>query len=108
MTDAIKSGLDEQLVRKLAKLARLALDDAAVAALVPELSGIVAHVNALQAIDTTGVPPMTHGAPLSSPVTAGIEGNTQPSTELLGRTAIAQSAGYDDDDGTVKVPRVVD
>lgn len=103
-----KNGLDERLVKKLAKLARLALSDADVRALVPELSGIVRHVDALRAIDTSGVPPMTHGAPLASPsVTTTTTTGVAPA-EILGRTAIAQSAGYDEDDGTVRVPRVVD
>ena len=102
-----ESGLNEKLVKKLAKLARLALDDAEVRALVPELSGIVRHVDALRSVDTTGVPPMTHGAPLEDepPASTSLPAISAP---ILGRRAIEQSAGYDVDDGTVKVPRVVE
>jgi Asp-tRNA(Asn)/Glu-tRNA(Gln) amidotransferase C subunit len=106
-----KSGLDERLVKKLAQLAKLALDDAEVRALVPELSGIVRHVDALRAVDTTGVPPMIHGAPLASPPASASSSSSSSSsatTGVLGRAAVAGSAGYDADDGTVKVPRVID
>ena len=102
------SGLTEQHVRKLAKLARLALDDADVRALVPELAGIVRHVDALQSVETSGVPPMTHGAPLCAPPPGGAAPATSPPAAVLGRAAVDQSAGYDDDDGVVKVPRVVE
>ncbi|MDP2345464.1 MAG: Asp-tRNA(Asn)/Glu-tRNA(Gln) amidotransferase subunit GatC [Deltaproteobacteria bacterium] len=102
-----ESGLNEKLVRKLAKLARLALDDAEVRALVPELAGIVRHVDSLRSVDTTGVPPMTHGAPLETTTTTTTTA-TLIAGPILGRRAIEQSAGYDDDDGMVKVPRVVE
>lgn len=102
-----KSGLDEKLVKKLAKLAKLAIDDAEVAALLPELQGIVRHVDSLRTIDTTGVPPMTHGAPLAS-TAAPASSPTQPATSVLGHRAIDGSAGFDAEDGTVKVPKVID
>lgn len=101
------SGLDEKLVKKLAKLAKLAIDDADVRALLPELSGIVRHVDSLRAVDTTGVPPMTHGAPLAATEPAP-PASTAPASSVLGRAAIAGSAGFDAEDGTVKVPKVID
>lgn len=107
-TSSPPSGLDEKLVKKLAKLAKLAIDDAEVAALLPELSGIVRHVDSLRAIDTTAVPPMTHGAPLHEGDEAGVPGATQPAAAVLGRAALAGSAGFDAEDGTVKVPKVID
>ena len=101
------SGLNEKLVKRLAKLAKLAIDDAEVAAVLPELSSIVRHVDSLRAVNTTGVPPMTHGAPLEGEETAP-PASTTPAATVLGRTAIASSAGFDADDGTVKVPKVID
>ena len=101
--------LDEKLLKKLAKLARLALDDDEVRALVPELSGIVTHVDALRAVSTEGVPPMTHGAPLAEPATTTTTTTTAAAAApVLGRRAIEQSGGYDVSDGMVKVPRVVE
>lgn len=99
------SGLDEKLVKKLAKLAKLAVDDAEVAALLPELSSIVRHVDSLRAVNTAGVPPMTHGAPLEE---IAPPASTSPAAAVLGHAAIAGSAGFDADDGTVKVPKVID
>ena len=106
----VPSGLDEKLVKKLARLARLALVDDEVRALVPELSGIVRHVDALRLIDTAGVPPMTHGAPLGTDtgVISQVDVIAVGAQEILGRTAVEQSAGFDSVDGMVRVPRVVD
>jgi aspartyl-tRNA(Asn)/glutamyl-tRNA(Gln) amidotransferase subunit C len=107
-----ESGLNEELVKKLARLARLALDDAEVRALVPELSAVVRHVDALRSVNTEGVPPMTHGAPIVDeepphPPAPSLE-DGRGGAAVLGRRAIEQSAGYDVDDGMVKVPRVVE
>jgi len=101
------SGLDEQLVKKLARLAKLALDDAEVAALVPELRGIVRHVDTLRGVSTSGVPPTLHGAPLGSEDAVAAAGPTEAGP-ILGRAAVEHSAGYDAEDGTVIVPKVLD
>ncbi len=51
-------------VRKVSRLARLAIPDEDVPAYAAKLSGIVAMVDQLNAADTTGVEPMSH--PLDS------------------------------------------
>jgi aspartyl/glutamyl-tRNA(Asn/Gln) amidotransferase C subunit len=115
------SGMTEAQIRKLARLARLALTDAEVRALAPELAGIVRHVDALASVDVGGVLPMTHGAPLPTsgsddgddrdddegmrPPRAAAAGGT--GTAILGRSALSGSAAVEDD-GSVRVPRVVD
>jgi aspartyl-tRNA(Asn)/glutamyl-tRNA(Gln) amidotransferase subunit C len=100
------TGFNQGTVKRLARLARLALTDAEVAALVPELSAIVRHVDAMGAVDTAGIAPMVHGHPwgavLHRPAPIPADGDT------LGRGAIAQSAGFNDDDGTVSVPKVIE
>jgi aspartyl-tRNA(Asn)/glutamyl-tRNA(Gln) amidotransferase subunit C len=93
-------------VKKLARLARLALDDAEVRALVPELAGIVRYVDSLRAVDTSGVEPMIHGHPPGARLHAGV--TVDDDTPVLGRAAIAGSAGFDVDDGTVTVPKVIE
>jgi aspartyl-tRNA(Asn)/glutamyl-tRNA(Gln) amidotransferase subunit C len=55
--------LDEAQVRHVAKLARLKLDDAAVALYAKQLGGILEYVDQLKSVDVTGVEPMAH--PLS-------------------------------------------
>jgi aspartyl-tRNA(Asn)/glutamyl-tRNA(Gln) amidotransferase subunit C len=57
-------------VERVALLARLDLDDAQLEALTPQLAGIVAYVDSLAAIDTTGVEPMAHAVELHNVVRA--------------------------------------
>jgi aspartyl-tRNA(Asn)/glutamyl-tRNA(Gln) amidotransferase subunit C len=51
--------VDKDAVRRIAKLARLALDDARAEAMVSELNGILTWVEQLKEIDVEGVPPLT-------------------------------------------------
>ncbi len=51
--------VDEKTVRHIAKLARIAVSDAEVAALAPELSNILGWVEQLGEVNVDGVAPMT-------------------------------------------------
>lgn len=51
--------VDQATVGKIAKLARIAMPDDDVAALVPELNNILAWVDQLAEVEVTGVEPMT-------------------------------------------------
>ncbi len=51
--------VNAQQVRHVAKLARIAMSDAEVDALVPELNNILGWVDQLSAVDTEGVEPLT-------------------------------------------------
>ncbi len=51
--------VNAQQVRHVAKLARIAMSDAEVDALVPELNNILGWVEQLSAVDTDGVEPLT-------------------------------------------------
>jgi len=51
--------VDKHTVRRIAKLARLALDDARAEAMVSELNGILTWVEQLKEVDVEGVPPLT-------------------------------------------------
>jgi len=51
--------VDEKTVRHVAKLARIAMSDGEVAALVPELNQILGWVEQLARVDTDGVEPLT-------------------------------------------------
>ncbi len=50
--------VDSATVRHIAKLARLAMSDAEVEALVPELNNILGWVEQLGEVDTSGVEPL--------------------------------------------------
>lgn len=70
--------VDANMVRHVAKLARLALEDHEVEALRRDLEEIVAYVRQLDEVDTTGVEPMTRVATGSAPmrpdvVSAGLD-----------------------------------
>jgi len=51
--------VDTKQVRHIAKLARIAMSDGEVEALVPELNAIIGWVEQLSAVDTDGVEPLT-------------------------------------------------
>jgi aspartyl-tRNA(Asn)/glutamyl-tRNA(Gln) amidotransferase subunit C len=51
--------VDTAQVRHIAKLARIAMSDAQIEALVPELNQILGWVEQLSAVDTEGVEPLT-------------------------------------------------
>ena len=51
--------VDTATVRHIAKLARIAVSDDEVAALVPELNNILGWIEQLQEVDVAGVEPMT-------------------------------------------------
>jgi len=51
--------VDTKTVRHIARLARIAVSDAEVEALVPELNNILHWVEQLQQVDVEGVEPMT-------------------------------------------------
>jgi aspartyl-tRNA(Asn)/glutamyl-tRNA(Gln) amidotransferase subunit C len=51
--------VDKDTVRRIAKLARIALDESRVAPMEQELNGILAWVEQLQEVNVDGVEPMT-------------------------------------------------
>ncbi len=51
--------VDSATVRKIASLARIAVDEAQVEAMVPELNNILGWIEQLGEVDTKGVEPMT-------------------------------------------------
>ena len=54
-------------VRELALLARLRLSDEEVARMTGDLGAILEYVDALRALDTSDVEPMTHAVPFDCP-----------------------------------------
>ena len=51
--------VDTATVAKIASLARIKVTEAEIAAMVPELNGILAWVEQLGEVDVTGIAPMT-------------------------------------------------
>ena len=59
MLAAQSMSVDTAIVRRIAKLARIAVTDGEVEALVPELNNILGWIQQLQEVDVSGVEPMT-------------------------------------------------
>lgn len=56
--------IDEATARKVAKLARIRVEEADLPALAQELSGILGFMEQLNEVDVTGVEPMTSVTPM--------------------------------------------
>lgn len=87
-------------VQRIAHLARLQLSEAELAAYSVQLQAIVAFVDQLQAVDTTGVEPMVHAIELSNVLAA------DEVREGLSREA-ALSNSPDHDEECFRVPAVL-
>jgi aspartyl-tRNA(Asn)/glutamyl-tRNA(Gln) amidotransferase subunit C len=57
--------IDEETVRRIARLARIKVTDAEAKALEQELSGILDWVKQLEEVDTSAAEPMTRVAPMT-------------------------------------------
>jgi len=99
MTDKPLTDAD---VLSIARLARLGLPDGELRAAAEKLAGILAHFRALQAVDTTGVEPLTHAVlPSAAPAADTVAPFAQPRERLLSLTEHAR-------EGFLVVPRVLD
>ena len=88
-------------VRHVARLARIALSDAEVAGLQPQLERILAYVEQLRAVNTDGVEPTSHVLPLSN-----VLRKDEPSPSL-GQDAVLALAPAKQPP-FVKVPKVIE
>ena len=91
--------IDENTVRRIARLARIAVSDDALAPMAQELNRILAWVAQLDEVDTDGVEPMTGAVAL--PRRADRAGDTAPPEDLLANAPAAE-------DGFFVVPKVVE
>lgn len=81
-------------VRHLARLARLDLDDAAVARMTTELGTIIAHIEQLRQVDTTGVPPMAHAGGDSEALRDDVPGPMLSVAEVLANAPQADGRAF--------------
>ncbi|HEV7659508.1 MAG TPA: Asp-tRNA(Asn)/Glu-tRNA(Gln) amidotransferase subunit GatC [Allosphingosinicella sp.] len=93
--------VDEKTVRHIAKLARIAVSDAEVAALAPELSNILGWIEQLGEVDVAGIEPMTAVIPNSLRLRDDIvtEGDIQ--ADILANAPLAEH-------GFFAVPKVIE
>src|SRR5262245_46053462 len=65
-------GIARDEVKRIAALARLSMDEAEIDRMRRDLAAILAYVEALAAVDTTGVEPTSHVIPLATPMRADV------------------------------------
>jgi aspartyl-tRNA(Asn)/glutamyl-tRNA(Gln) amidotransferase subunit C len=87
-------------VRKVALLARLALGEASLARLTPQLESILEYIRLLNEVDVTGVEPMAHALPVSNVLRDDVVGQSLP-IEIVLRNAPETDGPF------FKVPKVI-
>ena len=88
-------------VHRIAHLARIEIDDAAAHEVHAKLEAIFAMINELQAVDTTGIQPMSHAQDVMLPLREDVVTATD-------QRALFQSVAPAVQDGLYLVPRVVE
>jgi aspartyl-tRNA(Asn)/glutamyl-tRNA(Gln) amidotransferase subunit C len=88
-------------IKGIARLARIAIDDADIELYAAQVSRILAHVEAMNAVDTAGVEPLAHAVD----VVAG--GRADAVTERIERSVL-QAGAPQVQDGYYLVPRVIE
>jgi aspartyl-tRNA(Asn)/glutamyl-tRNA(Gln) amidotransferase subunit C len=92
--------LTREEVLHVARLARLNLEEAEVELFTRQLNDILEYVATLQAVDTTGVPPMTHVVPVFNVFREDEVTGSLPREEGLANAP-------EREEGTFVVPRVI-
>jgi aspartyl-tRNA(Asn)/glutamyl-tRNA(Gln) amidotransferase subunit C len=93
--------IDEQTVRRIARLARIGVTDAEAKALEKELSGILDWVKQLNEVDTSAAEPMTRVTPMT------LKGRADVVTDGEMADAIVKNAPISSDHFFL-VPKVVE
>jgi aspartyl-tRNA(Asn)/glutamyl-tRNA(Gln) amidotransferase subunit C len=86
--------IEPEVVRHVARLARLRLDSAELARMERELNGILGHVERIQALDLEGVPPTTHVVPLSNVTREDVPRPSLPLEEALREAPEVVQGGF--------------
>lgn len=93
--------LSREEVEEIALLARLALTEDEIERLRGDLTAILAYMDTLQDVDTTGVAPMTHAVPMHLRLRADEVETSLPEAEAV-RSAPAHVDTY------FEVPHIID
>ena len=93
--------VNEQQVRHVAKLARLALGEAEIARMVPELNNILDWVEQLAEVDTDGVEPLTAVIDIPTRLRADVVNDGGCRDDILANAPDAQH-------GFFAVPKVIE
>ena len=88
-------------VAHVARLARLALTEAELETMREQLNAILAHIDALKAVDTTGVEPTSHAVPQFNVMREDEPRPCFPVEEML-------ASAPDRDGDFFRVPRIIE
>jgi aspartyl-tRNA(Asn)/glutamyl-tRNA(Gln) amidotransferase subunit C len=88
-------------VEHVARLARLDLSQAEKERMRRELDGILAYIDKLRALDTTGVEPTSHAVPVTSVMRDDLEQPSLPREEMLANAPDRQGDLF-------RVPRIIE
>ena len=101
MLAAHPMSVDTATVRHIAKLARIAVTDAEVEALVPELNNILGWIEQLQEVDVSGIEPMTAVIPNTLRLREDVVTDGGKRDEVLRNAPLAEH-------GFFAVPKVIE
>jgi aspartyl-tRNA(Asn)/glutamyl-tRNA(Gln) amidotransferase subunit C len=93
--------ISRQDVEHVARLSRLALSDAEAERMREQLSGILAYIDKLRALDTAGVEPTSHAVPLLN-----VMREDEPAPCLTQDEALANAP--DRSEASFRVPRIIE
>lgn len=97
--------LDLEQIRRIARLARIAISDSEAVQTATQLNGLLGLIAQMQAVDTAGIEPMAHA--LDTQLAAGQRLREDKAAEP-GRRAEFQALAPAVEDGLYLVPRVVE
>jgi aspartyl-tRNA(Asn)/glutamyl-tRNA(Gln) amidotransferase subunit C len=93
--------VDQAAVRRIARLARIAVTDDEVPHLQNEINAILAFVEELSAVDVSGVEPMTSVIPMKLPMREDVVTDGEIEPAVLANAPLAE-------DGFFLVPKVIE
>jgi aspartyl-tRNA(Asn)/glutamyl-tRNA(Gln) amidotransferase subunit C len=102
--------LDINDIKRIAHLARIQIDEAEAQTTLNKLSGILGLIEQMQAVDTTGITPMSHSQDVVQRLREDVVSKTnqrelfQKNAPVLGNGSMQIAV----DDGLYLVPRVVE
>jgi len=93
--------VDQATVRRIARLARIAVDDAEIPHLQGEINAILSFVDELSSVDVTGVEPMTSVIPMTLPMRGDVVTDGGIAAKVLANAPLTEG-------GYFVVPKVVE
>lgn len=90
-----------QDVESVARLARLELSDAEKERMRAELDGILAYIDKLRALDTSGIAPTSHAVPVTNVMRDDVERPSLPQDEMLANAPDRQGELF-------RVPKIIE